>query len=66
MAWPTIPTHIITLLHVHRLLLATRMSELEKKIYFLAHPSGPSNVTQDSSVKVILKKPIFMYILAQF
>ena len=41
------------------------MSELDK-IHLLVHPLGPSNVTQDSSMKIIWEKLIFMYLLTQF
>ena len=34
------------------------------KIYPLAHPSGPSNVIRDSSVKITPEKSIFIYFLA--
>ena len=41
------------------------MSELDK-INHLAHPSGPSNITRDSSRKFSLEKLIIMFFLAQF
>ena len=47
------------------LLLATGMSELDI-IHLFAHPSGPSNLTRDSSGKITLGKSIFTYFLAQF
>ena len=49
--------HIITLPSPGCLLLATGAS----KIHSLAHPSGPSNVPQDLSVKITTEKLIFMY-----
>ena len=63
--WFTIPAHIITLMPPCRLILATGKPELDK-IFHLAHLSGSSNITWDSSVKINLEKSIFMYFLAQF
>ena len=60
MVWLTIPAHTITQLPPCCFLLARGMSELDK-IHPLAYPSGPSNVTQDLPVKIILKCQ-FLYI----
>ena len=56
---------IFSLLPPCCLLSPTCMSELDK-IHPLAQPSCPSNVTQDSSVKITPEKWIFMYFWAQF
>ena len=42
---------------------ASLLSELDK-IHPLVQPLGPSNVTQDSSMKITLEKSIFMYFFA--
>ena len=65
MIWLTIPAHIIILLPSFCLLLTTGMSEL-KKIHLLADRSGPSNFTQDLSMKITLEKSIFPCFLTQF
>ena len=65
MAWLTIPANIISLPFPYCFLLATSISELDE-IHPLVHPSGPSTVTWDSSVKITLEKSIFIYFLAQF
>lgn len=62
MVWPTIQGHIITLSPPLSVLLATGTSALDI-IDYLAHPSGSSSVTLDSSVKIT---SIFMYLLSQF
>ena len=62
MVWPR-PYHHITALCC--LLLATWMSELDK-IHPLIRPSGPSNVTRGSSIKIKLDKTIFHAFFAQF
>ena len=65
MVWSTIPTYINTLQPPCYLLLVTGTSELNK-IHPFSHPSGPSNVTHGSSVKITIEKSIFMYFMAQF
>ena len=57
-------SHIITLLHLYCRLLDTVMSELDK-IHSLGHPSGPSNVTHDSSENYF-RKVNFHIFFAQF
>ena len=61
--WSTIPGHIITLQPPCCLLLVRDTSELDK-IHHLAHPSGPLNITQNSSMKITLEKSIFMFFLS--
>ena len=63
MIWSIIPAHK-TLPLPCWFLSATGMSELDK-IYRLAHPSGPSYIPRDLSVKMTLEKSIFTYFLAK-
>ena len=60
----TISTHILTPSSPYNLLLATGATELDK-IHLLAHPSGPSNVIRDFSLKITLEKSMFMYFSVQ-
>ena len=64
MVWSIISAHIITLLLPCSLLFATDIFELDK-IHPLANLSGPSNETQDFSMKITLTKLVFMYPLIQ-
>ena len=62
--WSTIQVHIITMPPHCCLLLATSISELDK-INPLVYLSGPSNVIQDSSVKITVEMSIYLYFWAQ-
>ena len=61
MVGSTITVPIISLLVPCCLLLAIGTPALDK-IHPLAHPSDPSSVSQDLSVKFTLEKSNFMYI----
>ena len=56
--WLTIPVPIIPPMLPCCLLLHIGTSELNKT-HLLTHPSGSSNVSRDSSVKITLEKSIF-------
>ena len=45
-------------------IFSTDISELDK-IYSLVHPSSPSNITKDSSMKITSEMLIFIYFLVQ-
>ena len=63
--WSIILVHIITLPPSWCLLLAKGMKKLDQ-FYSLVHPSSPSKVTWDFSIKMTTAKSIFMYLLTQF
>ena len=65
MVWLTILAHIITLLHPYHLLSTTGMSELDK-VLSLIPIHQVHKMSQDFSMKITVKKSIFMYFLAQF